>query len=146
MGGPPAAVCQWVFEEAARVSSHVLWSACGCSSLRYRGPGQSVAPQPSCPGSSWRQGSHLPYTSTGLLRQQRHLTIRKMAGWHVSGVPSATEVAVRAWLQGYPTLGAAVQRRPRRQQCCDRGLGRCPRNHVKVKGEETPQDNPQRRQ
>ena len=28
------------------------------------------APQSSCPGSSRRQGSHLPYTSVGLLRQQ----------------------------------------------------------------------------
>ena len=53
------------------------------------------APQSSCPRSSWRQGSHLPYNSTGLLRQQRHITIRTVPGWHTLGVPAATEVAVR---------------------------------------------------
>ena len=48
--------------------------------------------------SSWRQGSHLPYTSTGLLRKHRHLTIRAVPSWHVVCVHSATEVAVRALL------------------------------------------------
>ena len=56
----------------------------------------------------------MPYTSTGLLRQQRHITIRKVPGWHVNGVPSATEVAVRAVLVRPGPLGAAVQRRPRK--------------------------------
>ena len=50
------------------VSSHVLWIVCSRLPLRwYRGPGL-FAPQSHCPRSSWRQGSHLPYTSTGLLR------------------------------------------------------------------------------
>ena len=80
----------------AEVSSQVPWNVGGTLPLRvYRGPEQSVVPQSTCPGSSWRQGSHLPYTSTGLLRQQRHLTI--VPGWHVGVVHSATEVAVRAW-------------------------------------------------
>ena len=60
--------------------------------------GRPVAPQSTCPGSSWRQESHLPYTSTGLLRQQRHATIRKVPSWHVRCGPSATGVATRAWL------------------------------------------------
>ena len=45
------------------VSSQVHWNMGGRLPLRvYRGPGQSVAHQSFCPGSSWRQGSHLPYT------------------------------------------------------------------------------------
>ena len=53
----------------ARSAVAVLWIVGGRLPLRvYRGPGQSVAPQSSCPGSSRRQGSHLPYTSVGLLR------------------------------------------------------------------------------
>ena len=51
------------------VSSHVLWIACGRLQLRgHRGHRGLFAPQSTCPGSSWRQVSHLPYTSTGLLR------------------------------------------------------------------------------
>ena len=42
------------------------------------------------------------YTSTGLLREQRHLTIREVPGWHILGVSAATEVAVRAVLVGSP--------------------------------------------
>ena len=83
--------------------------ACHCGGTGDRG---LFAPWSSCPGSSWRQGSHLPYTSTGLHRQQRQTTIRTVPGLHVSGEPSATEVAVRAVLVGSPALGAAVQRRP----------------------------------
>ena len=83
------------------VSSHVLWIACDRLPLRgYRGLGQSVAPQSSCPASSWRQGSHLPYTSTGLLRWQRHITIRGVPGRHVTGVLGAAEVPVLAVLVG----------------------------------------------
>ena len=50
-------------------------------------------------------------TSTGLLRQQRHITIRKVPEWHVRVVHSATEVAVRALLGG-SSIGAAVKRHP----------------------------------
>ena len=79
------------------VSSQVPWMVCGRLPLRgHIGPGPFRAS--TCPESSWRQGSHLPYTSKGLLRQQRHITIRKVPGWHTLGVPSATEVAVRAVL------------------------------------------------
>ena len=67
--------------------------ACHCGCTEDQG---LFAPQSSCPGSSWRQGSHLLYTSAGLLRQQLHITIRSVPGRHVSVVPGATGVAVRA--------------------------------------------------
>ena len=38
----------------------------------------------------------------------------KVPDWHVDGVPSATEVAVRAVLDDSVALGAAVQRQPRK--------------------------------
>ena len=41
------------------------WQSKNCGST---GDWGLFAPQSSCPGSSWRQGSHLPCTSTGLLR------------------------------------------------------------------------------
>ena len=54
----------------ARVSSSHTWEARMWSAFAggtdYRS--SLFAPQSSCPGSSWRQGSHLPYTSMGLLR------------------------------------------------------------------------------
>ena len=50
------------------VSSQVPWIVCGRLPLRGTGDRGLFAPQSTCPGSSWRQGSHLPYTSTGLLR------------------------------------------------------------------------------
>ena len=42
------------------------------------------------------------------------LTIRKVPEWFVGVVHSATEVAVRALLAVHVSLGAAVQRRPRK--------------------------------
>ena len=42
------------------------------------------------------------------------LTIRKVPSWHVDGVSSAAEAAVRAVLAVHVSLGAAVQRRPRK--------------------------------
>ena len=84
--GPPTAGRQRVFSWVA--SSRVVKShlgspdvVCHCGSTGDR---SLFAPQISCPGSSRRQGSHLPYTSTGLLRQQHHITIRKVPGWHVT--------------------------------------------------------------
>ena len=69
-GGPPAAGRQRVFSWVA--SSRVVKShlgspdvVCHCGGTGDRG---LFAPQSSCPGSSRRQGSHLPYTSVGLLR------------------------------------------------------------------------------
>ena len=69
-GGPPAAGRQRVFSWVA--SSRVVKShlgspdvVCHCGSTGDRG---LFAPQSSCPGSSRRQGSYLPYTSVGLLR------------------------------------------------------------------------------
>ena len=73
------------------------------------------APQSSCPGSSWRQGSHLPFTSTGLLRWQRHITIRdsaKLAHTLRTQVPQM--LRHMRWLVVFATFGAAVQRRPRK--------------------------------
>ena len=69
-GGPPAAGRQRVFSWVA--SSRVVKShlggpdvVCHCGGTGDRG---LFAPQSFCPGSSRRQGSHLPYTSVGLLR------------------------------------------------------------------------------
>ena len=69
-GGPPAAGRQQVFSWVARsrvVKSHLGGPdvVCHCGGTRDRG---LFAPQSSCPGSSRRQGSHLPCTSVGLLR------------------------------------------------------------------------------
>ena len=67
---PPAAGRQRVFSWVA--SSRVVKShlgspdvVCHCGGTGDRG---LFAPQSSCPGYSRRQGSHLPYTSVGLLR------------------------------------------------------------------------------
>ena len=57
------------------------WIVGGRLPLRgCRGPGQSVAPQSSCPGSSWRHGSHLPNTSTGLLARLARKHHRVLVG------------------------------------------------------------------
>ena len=128
--GRPLLAVRGSFWGPAEVSSHVLWIACGRLPLRgVQKTGQSAAPQSCCPGSSWRQGSHLPYISTGLLRQQRHLTIRKVPGWHVVGVRSATEVAVRAWLEGSPV------QRPAKIW----GIGPWPRESVSRRHQDNPQ-------
>ena len=42
------------------------------------------------------------------------LIIREVPDWHVRGVPGATEVAIRAVLDGLLRWGAAAQRRPRK--------------------------------
>ena len=69
-GGPPAAGRQRVFSWVA--SSRVVKSHLGSPDVvcHCRGTGDRglFAPQSSCPGSSRRQESHLPCTSTGLLR------------------------------------------------------------------------------
>ena len=66
-----AAGRQRVFSWVASVAIARSWIVCGRLPLRaYRR--QCVAPQSPCRGSSWRQGSHLPCTSTGLLRKQPH--------------------------------------------------------------------------
>ena len=97
------------------VSSHVLWIVGGRLPLReYRGPGPVRASVVSVPGSRSEQGSHLPYTCRGLLRKQRRITIRSVPGWHVTVVPGAAEVAVRALLACDVSLGGDVQRRPRK--------------------------------
>ena len=66
----PAAGRQRVFSWVAslRVVKSHLGSpdvVCHCGGTWDRG---LFAPQSTYPGSSWRQGSHMPYTSTGLLR------------------------------------------------------------------------------
>ena len=64
---------------------------------------QSVTPQFSCPRSSQKQGSHVPYTFVGLL-------INNAASQSATArLALATEVAVL-----YRSLEAAVQRRPRK--------------------------------
>ena len=94
------------------VKSHLGCSdvVCHCGGAGNRG---LFAPQSSCPGSSWRQGHTCRTPPRACSVSNAILTIRKVPGWHVRGVPSATEVgcfptlvvhhqatevAVRAWL------------------------------------------------
>ena len=85
------------------------------------------APQFTCPGSSWRQGSHLPYTSTGLLRQRRHLTTRKVPGRHVSRRTLCNRGCGTCRVGRFVPLGAAVQRRPRKYSVLTGVAGRAVR-------------------
>ena len=97
------------------VSSHVLWIVGGRLPLRgYRGPGP-VRASVVLSKVLARSRGHTCRTlrGTGSV-SSAILTIRKVPGWHVRCVPSATEVAVRAVLEGSSSLGAAVQRRPRK--------------------------------
>ena len=90
-----------------------LWVAachCGCTGDR-----SLFAPQSTCPGSSLGGRGHTCRTlrGTGSV-SSAILTIRKVPERHEIGVPGATEVAVRAVLEGSGSLGAAVQRRLRK--------------------------------
>ena len=97
------------------VSSHVLWIDGGRLPLRgYRGPGP-VRASVVLSQVLARSRGHTCRTLRGTGSVSNAiLTIRKVPGWHVCCVPSATEVAVRAVLEGSGSLGAAVQRRPRK--------------------------------
>ena len=53
------------------------------------------------PGSRSEQGSHLPYTPRDRLRQQRHITIRKVPGWHVAAYPVQQRLR---YVRGWPLL------------------------------------------
>ena len=81
-----------------------------------QGTGACSRLSPTVPGSSWRQAGVTPAVhlrGTGSV-SNAILTIRKVPGWHVRCVPSATEVALRAWLVRSGSLGTDVQRRPRK--------------------------------
>ena len=66
--GPPAAGRQPVFSWVSVSSSH-SWEARMWSAIPgAQGDRGLFAPKSSCPGSSRKQGPHLPYTSVGLLR------------------------------------------------------------------------------
>ena len=109
-----------------------LWTVRGRWPLRgYRGPGRSVAPQSSCPRFLSEQGSHLPYTPRDRIRWSRHVTIRKVPGWHVRVEHRATEVAVHALLDGLVHWGPPCSGRPRKYSVVTGALGRWPRGHVK---------------
>ena len=73
LGGPPAAGRQRVFVGASSLCRRAYpgWCvvACHCGGTGDRG---LFAPQSTCPGSSWKQGSHLPCTSTAPLATPRH--------------------------------------------------------------------------
>ena len=97
------------------MSSHVLWIVGGRLPLRgYRGPGPVRASVVLSQVLARSRGHTCrSLRGTGSV-SNAILTIRKVPGWHVRCVPSATEVAVRAVLEGSGSLGAAVQRRPRK--------------------------------
>ena len=97
------------------VSSQVPWIVRGRLPLRgHRGPGpvrasvhlsQVLVEAGVTPAVHLHGPAPLP---------TRHVTIRRVPGWHVNVVPRGTEVAVRAVLVRSGPLGAAVQRRPRK--------------------------------
>ena len=97
------------------VSSHVLWIVGGRLPLRgYRGPGP-VRASVVLSQVLARSRGHTCRTlrGTGSV-SSAILTIRKVPEWHVGVVQCAAEVAVRAVLVRSGSLGAAVQRRPRK--------------------------------
>ena len=76
------------------------WPACLSSSRMWSaiaGDRGLFAPQSSCPGSSRRQGSHLPYTSMGLLLSSQPDATRRRV-WKV-----LAEFAVSSWEWGADT-------------------------------------------
>ena len=98
------------------MSSHVLWIVRGGRlPLRgYRGPGP-VRASVVLSQVLARSRGHTCRTLRGTGSVSNAiLTIRKVPDWHVVGVPSAAEAAVRAVLAVLVSLGAAVQRRPRK--------------------------------
>ena len=90
-----------------RMFSGLSVVTCHCGGTGDRG---LFAPQSSCPRFSLGAGV---IRGTGSV-SNAILTIRTVPDWHVDGVPSATEAAVRAVLVRSGSLGAAVQRRPRK--------------------------------
>ena len=97
------------------VSSHVLWIVGGRLPLRgYREPGP-VRASVVLSQVLARSIGHTCRTLRGTGSVSNTiLTIRNVPRWHVDGVPSAAEAAVRAVLAVHVSLGAAVQRRPRK--------------------------------
>ena len=97
------------------MSSHVLWIVGGRLPLRkYRGPGP-VRASVVLSQVLARSRGHTCRTLRGTGSVSNAiLRIRKVPEWHVGVVPGATEVAVRAVLVRSGSLGAAVQRRPRK--------------------------------
>ena len=72
------------------MSSQVPWIACvacHCGSTEERGSLVAPVPGHTCRTPTW-----------ACLAGIAILTIREVPGWHVAGVHSAKEVAVRAWL------------------------------------------------
>ena len=101
--------------------------ACHCGGTGDRG---LFAPQSSCPRFSLGAGVTPAVHSEGPapLAMPRHYPY--VPGWHVTVVPGATEVAVRAWLEGSEHWGSPCSDDPV-STVGDRGLGRWPRGHVK---------------
>ena len=77
--------------------------ACHCGGTGDRG---LFAPQSSCPRFSLGAGVTPAVHSEGPapLAMPRHYPY--VPGWHVTVVPGATEVAVRAWLEGSEHWGS----------------------------------------
>ena len=68
--------------------------ACHCGGTGDRG---LFAPQSTCPGSSWRQGSHLPCTSTSPSVSAWLARIPQSAGWTGHSGWTARSTAGRLW-------------------------------------------------
>ena len=102
-GGPLLAVSgsSW---ERAEVSSQGLWVvACHC--VGTEGSGSLLHLSPLVPGPHGGRGHACRTPPRACSVGNAILTIRKVPGWHVDCVPSATEVAVRAGVGCSPTLG-----------------------------------------
>ena len=94
---------------------HVLWIVRGRLPLRgYRGPGPVRASVVLSQVLARSRGHTCRTPPRACSVSSAIVTIRTVPEWHVGGVPSAAEAAVRAVLGGSAPLGAAVQRRPRK--------------------------------
>ena len=115
LGGPPAAGRQRVFVGKSslcrRMFSGLSVVACRCGGTGDLG---LFAPQSSCPRFSLGAGVTPAVHSEGPAPLAMPRRYPYVPSWHVSVVPGATEVAVRAGLDCSASLGAAVQRRPRK--------------------------------
>ena len=103
-GRPLLAVSGSLWGPARCVVACSLDSVWSLAIAGVQGTGACSRLSPSLPGPRGGR-SHLPYTSTGLLRKQRHTTIRTVPSRHVLGLPSATQVAVRALLAVWERWG-----------------------------------------
>ena len=113
-GRPLLAVSGSSWGPARCVVASSLDSAWSLAIAGVQGTGACSRLSRPVPGSRSEAGVTPAVHSEGPAPLASHVTIRTVPDWHVVGVPSAAEAAVRAVLAVHVSLGAAVQRRPRK--------------------------------